>query len=426
MRILYIVPYVPNLIRVRPYQLIRNLSLSGHQLTLATLWQNAEERETLRSLKGYVERIIAVPQPRWRSLINCVFALPTSTPLQATYCWNPRLQQELLALTKDGQRIGKWDVIHVEHLRGAQFGLALMNDRDKNPYSHSYPPIIWDSVDSISALFRQTSLHSERRFNRWLAKIELQRTEVFERRAAAQFDRVLVTSKIDQRAYWELDRVGASHDKITVLANGVDLDTFQPDHQIEREPATLVVHGKMSYHANVTMVSHLVKDIMPLVWKERSDVKLWIVGKDPPKEIRMLAENPAIQVTGTVEDIRTYLQQATIAVAPVSYGAGIQNKVLEAMACAVPVIASPQAVSALDVEPWRDTLVEIDPLEFSKAILELLTNPERRHALGRAGRRYVEIHHDWAKIVGQLEKIYTDAIREKEPFYKEKNVRMPL
>ncbi len=133
----------------------------------------------------------------------------------------------------------------------------------------------------------------------------------------------------------------------------------------------------MSYHANVTMVIHLVKDILPMVWNERPDVKLWIVGKDPPKEIRMLAKNSAICVTGTVDDIQAYLQQATIAVAPVAYGAGIQNKVLEAMACATPVIASSQAISALDVEASHDILVENDPMEFSKAILDLLANSEQ-------------------------------------------------
>ena len=419
MRILYVVPYVPNIIRVRPYQLIRNLSLRGHHVTLATLWENTEEKDSLHSLEGSVERIIAVAQPRWRSLINCILALPTSTPLQATYCWNPKLQQELLDLCKDDQGKSDWDVIHIEHLRGARFGIALIEKWANNPYSRSYPPIIWDSVDSISSLFRQTSLQSQRRFNRWLAQLELRRTEAFERRAAAQFRHVLVTSRTDQRAFWELDREGVIHHKVSVLANGVDLDTFRPDRQVRREPATLVVHGKMSYHANVTMVFHLVKDILPMVWKVRPDVKLWIVGKDPPKEIRRLAKNPAICVTGTVDDVQTYLQQATIAVAPVAYGAGIQNKVLEAMACAAPVIASPQAVSALDVEAGRDLLVENDPSEFSGAILDLLANSERRYLLGQAGRRYVEIHHDWRKIVAQLEEIYIAAIHEKESICKE-------
>jgi glycosyltransferase involved in cell wall biosynthesis len=419
MRILYIVPYVPSLIRVRPYQLIRNLSLRGHQVTLATLWENAEERDTLRSLEGSVERIIAIPQPRWRSLLNCVLAIPTSTPLQATYCWNPRLQKELLHLTRDDQGIGGWDVIHIEHLRGARFGIALTEKWAHNSYDPSYPPIIWDSVDSISSLFRQTSLKSQKRFNRWLAKIELLRTEAFERRAVEQFDRVLVTSTIDQRAFWELDPEGGTNNKVSVLANGVDLDTFHPDYQVRREPASLIVHGKMSYHANVTMVFHLVKDILPMVWKERPDVKLWIVGKDPPKEMRMLNKNPAICVTGTVEDIQTYLQKATIAVAPVAYGAGIQNKVLEAMACATPVIASPQAVSALEVEAGRELLIENDPAEFSGTILELLADSERQHFLGQAGRRYVEIRHDWRKIVTQLENIYIDAMHEKESICKQ-------
>jgi len=92
---------------------------------------------------------------------------------------------------------------------------------------------------------------------------------------------------------------------------------------------------------------------MPLVWEKRPDVKVWIVGKDPSPRLLAYAQNPNIQVTGTVDDMRPYLKKATLSAAPISYGVGIQNKVLEAMACAAPVIASQQAVSALGVEAGK-------------------------------------------------------------------------
>jgi polysaccharide biosynthesis protein PslH len=92
--------------------------------------------------------------------------------------------------------------------------------------------------------------------------------------------------------------------KVSVLANGVDLDYFQPgDEQKPREPATLVVSGKMSYHANVSMVLHLVNNIMPHVWAERPDVRLLVVGKDPTREIQALGEHSAVTVTGTVDHL---------------------------------------------------------------------------------------------------------------------------
>ena len=415
MRILYIVPYVPNLIRVRPYQLIRNLARRGHRVTLATLWENDGERDSLARLGNDVERVIAVPQSRWRSFINCALAIPTSTPLQATYCWNPRLNRELLGLTRDHRESSGWDVIHVEHLRGAQYGLAMLGGLETDRQEgRPRPPVIWDSVDSISSLFRQTSQQSKRQFNRWMAKMELQRTEAYERRAAGQFDRVLVASTADQKAYWALGREEDAHHKISVLANGVDLDYFQPDPQKQRDAAALVVHGKISYHANVSMILHLVRDILPIVWQRQPGVKLWIVGKDPPREISKLAENPAITVTGTVSDIRPYLQGAAVAVSPVVYGAGIQNKVLEAMACGAPVISTSLAISALAVRAGQDVLVADDANAFASAIVDLLNDPARQRSLSQAGRRYVEQHHDWGEIAARLETIYLETIERRQ------------
>jgi len=132
-----------------------------------------------------------------------------------------------------------------------------------------------------------------------------------------------------------------------------------------------------------------------------------IVGKDPTREIEALAENPNIIVTGTVDHLPPYLQRATIAVAPIAYNAGIQNKVLEALACATPVVTSPQAVAHLPLEPGRDVLVAEDAPSFARQILNLLADSVQQQELGRAGRAYVERHHNWNYVAARLEEIYT-------------------
>jgi glycosyltransferase involved in cell wall biosynthesis len=141
---------------------------------------------------------------------------------------------------------------------------------------------------------------------------------------------------------------------------------------------------------------------------------LWIVGKDPPKEILALAGNPAVTVTGTVADIRPYLQQASAAVAPLTYGAGIQNKVLEAMASATPVVVSPLAVAALAAQAGQDILVAKDSEDFAQGVLNLLSNPAYRRQVGEAGRRYVETYHQWDAIAGQLEGVYDEVTSTKQ------------
>ena len=399
MKILFVVPYIPNLIRVRPYNLLRTLAARGHEITLLTLWSETAEQNDITALKEICHQVHALPMPKWRSLLNCLIALPQRAPLQSVFSWLPDLVEGM-------NNNVPFDVVHVEHLRGVRYALHLKE--------HTNLPVVWDSVDCITHLFEQTVEQSTDRIRRWRSQLDLKRTAVYEGWLVQQFDEVLVTSPTDQSALVHLS--GRSHEElpIHVVANGVDLDYFQPKTAVTREPATLVISGKMSYHANITMALHLTQNIMPHIWAARPDVKLWIVGKDPTSEIVALAENPNVTVTGFVEDIRPYLQQATIAVAPLTYGAGVQNKVLEAMACATPVITTLQAISALQIEAGQDVLVADQPEQFAQTILNLLNNPQQQEQVGQAGYRYVHTHHHWPNIVARLENIYQNAIHNRQ------------
>jgi sugar transferase (PEP-CTERM/EpsH1 system associated) len=403
--ILFIVPYTPNLIRVRPYNLIRHLSKLGLQITLVTLWSDEVEKESIRSLEPYVQNVISQRLPRWRSLWNCLAALPSSRPLQSVYCWEPALARKVGELLRPAQGKVAFDLIHIEHLRGAPYGLYIKSMLADSTVSI---PLVWDSVDSISLLFRQARKRSKSVLSRAVTRFELGRTEGYEGWLPAQFEHVLVTSPADRGAFLELAPKDKNSPCITVLRNGVDLDYFRPDDAIKREKATLVISGKMSYHANVTMVMHFVEHIMPSIWARRPETRLLVVGKDPRKEILSLANHPNITVTGTVKDLPPYLQRATIAVTPIAYGVGIQNKVLEAMGCATPVVTTPQAVSALEVSQGEHVLVAEEPEEFAAKVSSLLDDPQRRRQLGESGRRYVEEHHRWDRIADQLAGVYNE------------------
>ncbi|MBI4927031.1 MAG: glycosyltransferase [Anaerolineae bacterium] len=400
MKILFVVPYVPNLVRVRPYNLLRGLAERGHELTLATLTVSPQDRADLDALRPVCRQVLALDLPRWRSLVNCLMALPSSAPLQAAYCRSAELAHSI-------DQAGDFDVAHVEHLRGAWFGLQLLG----RPATRRLP-VVWDSVDSISLLFRLAAERSRKRTSRWLTRFELGRTQRYEPWLAQQFDRTLVTSQRDLEEYERLLGAQALKKPIKVLPNGVDLEYYTADGIAAREPASLIISGKMSYHANVSMALHFTEHILPLVQQQRPDVKLYLVGKDPTPELLALTHNPAVQVTGTVPDIRPYLRKAAVAVTPVTYGAGIQNKVLEAMACELPVVSSSQAVSALKVAPGVDLMVADDPAEFAGAVVRLLDEPKLRDQVGRAGRAYVERNHRWSAIAVELEEVYIEAVRD--------------
>jgi glycosyltransferase involved in cell wall biosynthesis len=409
LKILFIVPYAPTRIRTRPFHLIRALAGLGHQITVATVWHGEDDRAAIRELEQSSVSVLAQRLPLTRSLWSCCRALPTREPLQAHYNWSPELARRLKRLLK----ASTFDVVHVEHLRGVRYGLALAREADA---SARRTAMVWDSVDCISTLFRRAACESLNLRTRLAARLELRRTERYEGLVVGRFDRVLVTSQTDRKDLLDLARRepnGRECPCVDVLPNGVDLEYFSPVPQQPREADTLVVTGKMSYHANATAVVRFVREVMPAVWAELPTTRLWVVGSNPGRELAELGKprgDSRVWVTGTVPDIRPFLCKATLSVAPIQYGVGIQNKVLEALACGTPTVATCTAVSALDARPDEELAVARSMRELAGVIVTLLKNPARRERLGRAGRRFVQQRHDWHALAGQLEGIYRHAI----------------
>lgn len=408
LNVLFVVPYAPTRIRTRPFHLIRTLADAGHRVTVATLWSTAEEHEAIAGLEPHVAGVITERLPLARSAWNCARALTGRDPMQAHYSWLPRFARRLQTAVEQE----RFDVVHVEHLRGVRYGLGLAGRRRE-----ARPAMVWDSVDCITSLFRRAAQESPVRRVRLAARLELRRTERFEAAAACRFDRVLVTSEVDRRELVALrhdNGGGVAADRVCVLPNGVDLAYFAPVHQ-PRDPLSIVITGKMSYHANVTAVVRFVTDVMPAVWAQMPGVCLSIVGKDPAPEVLRLASEGGnghagrIVVTGTVDDLRPFLRSAALAVAPIQYGVGIQNKVLEAMACATPLVATPEAVSALNIRPGEDVGVAGTPAEMVSTLTGLLREPAARTRLGLAGRSFVEQRHDWRGLGARLTEIYLNA-----------------
>ena len=397
MKLLWILPYTPTPIRTRPYNLLQALIRAGHHLTLATVCEKPEERETLEKLSAQGVRVISEHLARPQMAINLGVAFWGGKPLQSRYSWSPRLAGRLIHLLRNEQ----FDAVHVEHLRGSVYGLlaakVLAGARQAER-------VVWDSVDCISLLFEQAARRSRSGFGRWVTRLELPRTRRYERELVKTFATALVTSENDKTGFERL--AGHKLPQVKVLPNGVDTQYFCPD-ETARYPAEVIFSGKLSYHANVTAAIYLIQEVMPIVWASRPEVTVMLAGKDPARDVVQLARRyDRVQVTGTVEDLRPYLRRATAAAALVPYGVGIQNKVLEAMACGTAVVGSPQAAAALQVLPGQDMLVAEGAQAQARALELILSDPDLRQRLGAGGRRYVERQHDWEKIAHQLEHYY--------------------
>jgi polysaccharide biosynthesis protein PslH len=153
---------------------------------------------------------------------------------------------------------------------------------------------------------------------------------------------------------------------------------------------------------------------MPRVWNSCPEAQLFVVGKDPPPDVKKLENRPQVTVTGTVDDIRPYLWRATVSIVPLLYGAGIQNKILEAMATGTPVATTSRTLSALQAQPGKDLLVADKADEFAQNILQLINDTNLARAIGDSGLAYVRSKHDWISIASQLTSIYKYSLDKRD------------
>jgi glycosyltransferase involved in cell wall biosynthesis len=263
-------------------------------------------------------------------------------------------------------------------------------------------------------LFEQAKQTSPELRSRLMTGIDLVRTRGYEAKLLTRYAQVVITSHRDREAMLALaQRYLHDHEQvapITIVTNGVDLRYFQPQSaDTRRLDKTVVFTGKMSYHANVAGVTYFVERVLPHIWRQDPLVRIQIVGKDPPEAIRQLADDERIHVTGYVDDLRPYLARASVAVCPALYAVGIQNKVLEAMAMATPVVSTRAGCAALGDEADGSLLIADRDADFAEAVLRVIGNPALAGRLSGAGRRYVESHHSWEKSAQQLTSVYRQA-----------------
>ena len=213
----------------------------------------------------------------------------------------------------------------------------------------------------------------------------------FEREVAARADVSLFVSEAEAELFRR--RSGLANADIRALQNGVDLDYYDPDSSFPRigEKGPLIVFtGQMDYAPNIDAVRWFAGEVMPRL----PEARFAIVGRKPPEAVRRLA-GPRILVTGAVPDVRSWLAAADVVAAPLRIARGIQNKVLEAMAMARPVVASPAAFEGIEAEPGRHLLVAGTAEAQAEAIAGLLGDPKRAGELGRAARRRMEQVYRW-------------------------------
>ncbi|TQV76247.1 TIGR03087 family PEP-CTERM/XrtA system glycosyltransferase [Denitrobaculum tricleocarpae] len=383
------IPYPPDKgDKIRSWNILKGLA-EQYRVHLGCFIDDEEDLKYADHLRGVCDRChFARLNPLTAKLWSST-ALLNGDPLTLSYYKNAGLQRWVDDLARERDL----ESVFVFSGAVAQYIPASLNEKVRR---------IVDFVDVDSDKWRQYA-DSKPWPASWIYDREGRKLLEFERKIAAQSDAGLFVSPAEAAFFRKL--APESSDKISHINNGVDFEFFDPAQAFESpfsaDERPLVFTGAMDYWPNADAVIWFAEEILPRLREKREDVRFYVVGSKPGNEVKALARRDAVTVTGRVEDVRPYIAHAAAVVAPLRISRGVQNKVLEGMAMARPVVATSQALEGIDASYGEEVLKADDPNEFIGKIIALLDS-DKESLLGKKARARVMRDYAWSANIDRL------------------------
>jgi len=374
--------------RLRTWHLMRHLA-RRHDITYLSFSDRGQDRN-VAGMREVATRVVTVPRndPAKRSLLFYMDAaryladpLPYAVAKYRSAAYKVQVQSLL--------RENRFDLLVCDFLVPA-VNLPKALPCPAVIFTHNVESEIWRRHAETKATVAA----------RWLYRMQHKRMLRFEEETLMRFDGILAVSDADRETFVRL-YPSVSTKPAWVVRTGVDTEYFVPSRSEPAEPR-LVFTGSMDWLPNEDAMTYFCHDVLPLIQQQEPRVRLSIVGRAPTPAVRALASN-VVDVTGTVDDVRPYMEKASVYIVPLRIGGGTRLKIFEAMSAGKAVVSTTIGAEGLPIVDGTHAIVADEPRAFASAVLSLLRDRARRKALEHAARSLVVEHYDWSAVAGELD-----------------------
>jgi glycosyltransferase involved in cell wall biosynthesis len=384
--------------RLRTLNLLKPLA-KRHEITFLCRYHEDTDKPDIQAMEQCGIRTRVVPHPiRKKAGLKFYSALLANLASKAPYSVTSHYSKQMMEATAQILAERPYDLIHCEWTPYA-VNLKSFLSGPSVVVAHNVESLIWQRYFEVeSNLLKKAYIY-----------LQWKKMERFESMAFQMFTQTVAVSDQDRQAIEQW----IPKERVSVVENGVDVSYFQPSSD-KSKPFSLVFTGAMDWRPNVDAMFYFIDEIWARVLRDYPQSTLTIVGRNPMATLRDHVQNmESVKLTGTVDDVRPYLNAAQVYIVPLRVGGGSRLKILEAFSMGLPVVSTSVGAEGLCVTQGQHVLFANDPQNFADAIVELFNDQLLRKQLGEEGQRLVHEHYRWDSLARRLEEVWEKTVENK-------------
>lgn len=385
--------------KIRTYQMLKELK-KEHQITYLTLDDGSAEADALEKSTEYAHKTITIShQTAPKFSTKFYFELANNLVSKLPYALQKYVSAEMRETIKDIANSNNFDVVVCDFLTPA-VNIPARLSVPALLFQHNVEAMIWRRHFEVAGNAPKKAF----------MKMQWRRMHDYEKEICLGFDWVAAVSKEDARVM--NDEYGIEN--VSDIPTGVDTEFFAAEGSAEKAKFELVFTGSMDWLPNEDAIRWFTEEILPLVRKEIPQVSLTVVGRNPfPSLVELSKKDTAITVTGSVPDVRPFMEKSSVYIVPIRIGGGTRLKIYEAMAMELPIVATTIGAEGLPLKDGEEILLRDTPEEFAEAVVRLLKDKSLAQKIGKQAAETVREKFNWRKVTDEFVELCEKAVKIK-------------